>query len=139
MSSRHITIPEDLLHLQPSDLLESISMSKLARTGTSVLRRITASAQAVSVKVQGQGTMVTVSQRQYNEIVELIRQLQEKQGEDDFSQLLGQRFDALVEDMNRPGAAEAMEQALFADPSTLNANYRPGATEVVSVSEEERK
>jgi hypothetical protein len=139
MFSRHITIPDDLLHLKTSDLLESISMSKLARTGTSVLRRITASAQAVSVKVQGQGAMVTVSQHQYNEIVELIRQIQEAQDKDDFTELLSQRFDELVEDMNRPGAEQAMGEALFADPASLNANYRPGTTEEVSAGEDKRK
>ncbi len=137
MSAGKITIPEDLLHLKPSDALESVSMSRLARTGTAVLRQITASAQAVTVEIQGQGAMVTVSQRQYDEMVELIRRIQEEKSENDFVNVLAQRFDELVAEMNRPGAADAMDAALFADPATLNANYRPGATETATENDEE--
>lgn len=129
MSTERIMIPEDLLQLKPSDALESVPMSKLARTGTEVLRQITATSQAVAVKIQGHGSMVTLSQRQYDEMVELIRQLQEEKSDDGFTQTLSHRFDALVEKMNRRGAAEAMRTALFSDVSTLNENYRPGATE----------
>ena len=135
MSAEKINIPDDLLQLKPLDALESVSMSRLARTGTTVLRQITATAQAVAIKVQGQGAMVTVSQRQYDEMVELIDQLhrssriRQDKTDRDFTQLLSQRFDQLVTDMNRPGAAQAMDAALFADPATLNATYRPGATE----------
>ncbi|MES9850330.1 MAG: hypothetical protein ABW170_00675 [Candidatus Thiodiazotropha sp. L084R] len=135
MYSRAITIPEDLLHLKPSDTLESVSMSKLARTGTSVLRQVIATSQAVAVKVQGQGAMVTVSQHQYDEMVELIRQIQEDEDESDFTRLLSLRFDELVDDMNQPGAAEAIDAALFTDPATLNDNYRPGATEAIPEKE----
>lgn len=129
MSAERITIPEDLLRLKPSDALESVSMSRLARTGTVVLRQITATAQAVAVKVQGQGAMVTISQRQYDEVVELIRRIQAEQSEDGFAQMLSQQFDELVTGMNRPGAAEAAEAALFGDPAALNKTYRPGSTE----------
>jgi len=96
-----------------------------------VLRQLTAGAQAVTVKVQGQGAMVTVSQQQYDEMVDLIRSIQEEQAGNDFSRVLSRRFDELVADMNRPGAAEAMEAALFADPATLAAHYRPGVGEAV--------
>jgi len=129
MSAERITIPEDLLQLKPSDALESVSMSSLARTGTAVLRQITATAQAVAVKVQGHGSMVTVSQRQYDEMVELIRRLQEEKSDDGFTQALSQRFDALLAQMNQPGAAQATDAALFGDPTSLNKTYRPGKTE----------
>lgn len=137
MFAETINIPDDLLQLKPSAELESVSMSRLARSGTTVLRQITATAQAVAIKVQGQGAMVTVSQRQYDEMVELITQLhrssriQQDKAENDFTQLLSQRFDALVADMNRPGAAQASNAALFADPATLSGTYRPGSTESV--------
>ena len=129
MAAERIKIPEDLLCLKPSEALESVSMSKLARTGTAVLRQLTASAQAVTVKIQGQGAMVTVSQRQYDEMVELIRRLHENEGDDGFARTLSQRFDELVAGMNRPGAAQATDAALFGEPDKLNSNYRPGATE----------
>jgi len=129
MSAGHIPIPEDLLQLKPSDALESVSMSKLARTGTAVLRQLTATAQAVTVKIQGQGAMVTVSQRQYDEMVKLIRQLREEQGDDGFTQALRRRFDDLAATMNEPGAARATDTALFGEPAALNAAYRPGVTE----------
>jgi len=129
MSAERITIPEDLLHLKRSDALESISMSQLARTGTSVLRQLTATAQAVTVKIQGQGAMVTVSQRQYDEMVELIGRLQEEKSDDGFAQVLSQRFDELVSKMNQPDAAQTTNAALFGDPAALNQSYQPGATE----------
>jgi len=81
LSVERITIPEDLLRLKPSDALESVSMSRLARTGTAVLRQITATAEAVIVKVQGQGAMVTLSQRQYDEMVQLICRIQEEKSQ----------------------------------------------------------
>ena len=129
MSADHITIPEDLLQLKPSDALQSVSMSQLARTGTTVLRQITATSQAVTVKVQGQGAMVTMSQRQYDEMIALIRRIQQETSGDGFTQVLSQRFDELVAGINRPGAAQAIDTALFGDPAALNKSYRPGATE----------
>jgi len=129
MSTERITIPEDLLHLKPSDALESVSMSKLARKGTSVLQGILETAQAVTVNIQGQGAMVTVSKRQYDEMVELIRQIQDEKSEDGFTEVLTQRFDSLIVKMGRPGAAKATDTALFGDPASLNETYRPGATE----------
>ena len=128
-SAEQITIPEDLLQLKSSDALESVSMSTLARKGTAVLRQLTDSAQAVTVKVQGQGAMVTVSQHQYDEMVALIHRLQRELEGDDFTQALSRRFDELVAGMRAPGAAEATEQALFGEPSRLNETYRPGTTE----------
>lgn len=129
MSAERITIPPDLLQLKPSDVLESVSTSKLARNGSAVLRQITASSQAVAVKVQGQGSMVTVSQRQYDEMVELIRRLQQEKSEDGFTEALSQRFDKLLAQMNQPGAAEATDAALFGPPASLNETYQPGDTE----------
>ena len=129
MSSPPISIPDDLLQLKPSDDLESVSMSRLARTGTAVLRQLTATAQAVAVKVQGQGAMVTLSQRQYDEMVALIGQLRDAQSDDGFTEALRQEFDELVTQMNRPGASEATGRALSGDPASLNDSYQPGATE----------
>ncbi len=129
MPADKITIPDDLLRLKPSDALESVSMSKLARKGTSVLQQIMNTAQAVAIKVQGQGSMVTLSQRQYDEMVELIHLIQEEKTEDGFIRALSQEFDELVTRMNLSDAAQATEAALFADPSTLNRSYQPGKTE----------
>jgi len=129
MSAERILIPKDLLQLKPSDALESVSMSKLARTGTAILRQITSTSQAVAVKVQGQGAMVTLSQHQYDEMVELIRQLREEKAYDRFTQALSQRFDALVAQMREPGAARATSEALFGDPAALARSYQPGTTE----------
>ena len=129
MSAERIVIPEGLLHLKPSDALESVSMSKLARTGSSVLRQLMDEAQAVSVKVQGQGAMVTVTQRQYDEMVMLIQRIQEEQLDDGFTQALSRQFDELVDKMSQPGSAEATNVALFGDTAALNETYSPGTTE----------
>ncbi|MGB1108733.1 MAG: hypothetical protein ACPG4N_00160 [Gammaproteobacteria bacterium] len=129
MSAERIPVPEDLLHLPSSDLLESVSMSKLARTGTAVLQRIMSTDQPVAVEVQGQGAMVTLTRHQYDEMIELIRRLKEEQQEDGFNRVLSERFDGLVADMGRPGASTATEAALFGNPLSLNQAYRPGSTE----------
>ncbi len=129
MSSDSLIIPEDLLGLKPSDALEMVSISKLARSGTAVLRRLVETDQPVAVRIQGQGAMVTVSRHQYDEMVELIRELREMTSGDDFTRVLGQRFDSLVARLNRPGAAEKTQAALFGDPAALNQGYRPGDTE----------
>ncbi len=104
-------------------------MSSLARKGTAVLRQLTDSAQAVAVKIQGHGSMVTLSQRQYDEMVALLQQLRQDSSDDGFTRALGERFDTLVATMNRPGAATTMDAALFTEADILNSNYRPGATE----------
>ena len=124
-----ITIPRDLMDLKPSSDLQSVSMSNLARKGTSVLRQLTDSAQPVAVKIQGHGSMVTLSRRQYDEMVALLQQLRQDSSDDGFTRALGERFDTLVATMNHPGAAAATDAALFSGPDTLNSNYRPGATE----------
>ncbi|MEZ5592563.1 MAG: hypothetical protein R3F53_18420 [Gammaproteobacteria bacterium] len=87
------------------------------------------SQQAVTVNIQGQGAMVIVSQRQYDEMVELMQQLREKKSDNGFTQALSQRFDELIAGMNRAGGARAADAALFGDPAPLNNSYRPGATE----------
>ncbi len=129
MTTERIAIPEDLLQLRPSNTLESVSMSQLARKGTTVLQKIQETAQAVTINVQGQGAMVTVSKRQYDEMVELIRRIQEDRSDDGFVDSLCQRFDHLITQMNRSGAQDATDAALFADPASLNETYEPGATE----------
>ncbi len=134
MSSDKITIPDDLLHLKPFAALESVSMSRLARKGTSVLQQVTSRAQAVAIKVQGQGAMVTVSQHQYDEMIELIQVLSKEKSQEEISrggfiQSLTQQFDALMIQMNQQEAAEVTEAALFNHPDSLNEAYRPGATE----------
>lgn len=124
-----IRIHEDLLRLKTSDALEHVSMSQLARQGTAVLRRIHETAQAVTVSIQGKDAMVTVPRRQYDEMVTLIQRIQSAEYEDGFDQVLAQKFDCLVAEMNRPGMAETVTDALFSDPADLNRNYRPGITE----------
>ena len=124
-----IRIHEDLLHLKTSDALEHVSMSQLARQGTAVLRMIRETAQAVTVSIQGQDAMVTVPRRQYDEMVALIQQMQDVESGDGFELALAQKFDCLVAEMNRPGAADTTTAALFGDPADLNRNYRPGTTE----------
>lgn len=129
MAAKMITIPEDLLLLKPSSALESVAVSKLARKGTALLRQLTDTSQAVAVNIQGYGSMVTLSQQQYDEMVELIRRIQEAAPEDGFTQALSERFDDLVAGMARPGAGKATETALFSSPESLNKTYRPGSTE----------
>ncbi|MFQ5644020.1 MAG: hypothetical protein ACE5FQ_10025 [Thiogranum sp.] len=129
-----ITIPNDLMDLKPSSDLQSVSMSSLARKGTALLRQLTDTAQAVAVKIQGHGSMVTLSQRQYDEMVTLLQQLRQDSADDSFTRVLGKRFDTLVATMNQPGAATAMDAALFTEADTLNSNYRPGATETAQDS-----
>lgn len=129
MSTDNVLIPEDLMHLKHADELESVAMSSLARSGTEILQRLVSSEQAVAVKVQGKGAMVALSQRQYDEMVALVHALRAGEDKDGFTRMLGQRFDQLVSAMNRPGAAQATHQALFAKPAGLNESYRPGETE----------
>ena len=124
-----INIQYDLLKLKPSDKLESVSMSHLARNGTLVLRQMLTTSQPVAVKIQGHDAMVTLSQKQYDEMVGLIHQLQEEPSEDGFIQVLGNRFDKLVARMNQPDAAIDTAAALFSHPVELNQSYRPGITE----------
>lgn len=130
MSSKRINISDELRHLQPSDALEKVSMSTLARQGTRVLQRISDTAQAIAVNIQGKGAMVTVSQRQYDEMVQLIQQLSAHQSTDaEFTASLSQGFEDLVTQMNTPDAPEQLDQALFGSPSSLNESYRPDRTE----------
>ncbi|NOX91957.1 MAG: hypothetical protein GXP18_05770 [Gammaproteobacteria bacterium] len=129
MSADKISISKDLLRLKPFDALDSLPISKLARQGSAVLQQIVSTSQAVAVKVQGQGAMVTLSQRQYDEMVELIHAIQLEKSSDGFTELLSQQFDELMIRMNQPGAARATQTALFDTPATLNKAYRPGATE----------
>jgi PHD/YefM family antitoxin component YafN of YafNO toxin-antitoxin module len=129
MQSDRITVPKDLLNLKRSADLDSVSMSTLARRGTSILQKLVSSAQAVAIKIQGHGSMVTLSQRQYDEMVTLIHQLKAKTEDDGFTEAMSQRFDDLVERMNLPGASEASDAALFGNSDKLNKTYRPGATE----------
>lgn len=128
-STDRIKIHEDLLRLKPSGALEHVSMSQLARKGTSVLRKIQEKDQAVTVSVQGQDAMVTLLRSQYDEIIGLIQQIQGIQADDGFDQELARKFDCLIAEMNRPGAAGTAAAVLFGDPADLNRNYRPGTTE----------
>ena len=129
MPLARITIPSNLADLKFSADLQSISMSTLARKGTAMLRGLTESAQAVTVKIQGQGAMVALSQHQYDEIITLLVQLRRAESDDGFTQALSERFDSMVAVMNQRGAGEAMDAALFTDTNSLNANYKPGTTE----------
>jgi len=61
-----------------------------------------------------------------------IYQIDEEQAGVRFPEALAQRLDDLIAQMNRPGAAQAVESALLADPATLNRTYRPGATETAN-------
>lgn len=129
MTAVKINIQDDLLKLKPSDKLESVSMSQLARNGTLVLRQMLTTSQAVAVKIQGHDAMVTLSQKQYDDMVALIRQIRDEHSEDGLIQALGNRFDDLVANMNQPGAAKATAAALFSNPDELNKSYRAGITE----------
>ena len=113
MPFSRISIPNDLMDLKPSSDLQSVSMSSLARKGTAILRQLTDTAQAVAVRIQGHGSMVTMSQRQYDEMVALLQQLRQSSSDDGFTQALGERFDTLVAAMNLPGAAAAVDAALL--------------------------
>jgi len=104
-------------------------MSHLARNGTLVLRQMMTSAQPLAVKIQGHDAMVTLSQKQYDDLVALIRQLSEQSSEDGFTRILGKRFDKLVAKMNQPDADKHTAEALFSHPAELNQSYLPGATE----------
>jgi len=129
MSADKISISKDLLHLKPFAALESMPMSKLARQGSAVLQQIISTSQAMAVKVQGQGAMVTLSQRQYDEMVELIQAVQLEKSNDGFTESLSQQFDELMIQMNQPDADKAAQAALFGTPATLNKVYQSGATE----------
>jgi hypothetical protein len=83
----------------------------------------------MAVNVQGYGAMVTLSRQQYDEMVVLIRRIQEEEPGDEFTQALSARFDDLVAKMKQPGAGKATETALFSSPDSLNRAYRPGTTE----------
>jgi len=127
---QNVIVPEDLMFLQPSEELPHISMSSLARKGTELLRTQVDKMQPVSVKVQGAGSMVTISQRQYDEIVALIQSL--RKPEDGMSKYLSDRFDALVAGM-RDGAGERAHDTLFSTTDDgLNKAYRLGDTETYS-------
>ena len=115
-----------LPRLDPSDRLENIPLSRLARTGTSLLRKLVEAGRPVTVTVQGQGAMVALSQQQYDEMVRQIRQLE---AEDAFTQALSRRFDTLMAQMNGVNSRQATQAALFGEPDALNASYRPGDTE----------
>ena len=115
--------------LKPSSELETVPVSRLARKGTELLSRLTETSEAVAVQVQGVGSMVTLSRRRYDEIVAMVNNLGHEPEADDFTRALGARFDALVATLNRPGAPEAVDAALFAGPDALNASYKPGTTE----------
>ncbi len=126
MTIRHISIPDDLMLLKSSDDLQSVSMTQLARKGTAILRQLTESNQAVAVKIQGQGAMVTLSQRQYDEMIELLQQLRQESEDDGFLEALAEQFDVLSARMSD---AESAGKALFTEAEYLNRHYRPGDTE----------
>ncbi len=130
MMKTHPRIHTARSRLDPSDRLERIPLSRLARTGTSLLRKLVEAGRPVTVTVQGQGAMVALSQQQYDEMVRQIRQLEaEDTSEDAFTQALSRRFDTLVAQMNGTNSRQATEAALFGEPDALNASYRPGDTE----------
>ena len=129
MAERGRQTSMDDKRLKPSSELEHVPVSRLARKGTELLSELTETSEAVAVQVQGVGSMVTLSRRRYDEIVAMVNGLGPEPEDDDFTRALGARFDALVATMNQPGAGEAVDAALFADPADLNASYRPGTTE----------
>lgn len=79
MPTDRIEIPGDLLQLKPSDDLDSVSLAEFTRTSTSVLQKMLEMGQAVTVNIQGGDGVVAVSARQYDEMVDLICQIQQKQ------------------------------------------------------------
>ena len=129
MAERGRQLPMGNKRLKPSSELEHVPVSRLARKGSELLSELTETSEAVAVQVQGVGSMVTLSRRRYDEIVAMVNGLGPEPEDDDFTRVLGARFDALVATMNQPGAGEAVDAALFADSADLNASYRPGTTE----------
>jgi hypothetical protein len=128
MASQNSKAAKARTPLKPVSELESVSVSRLARRGTELLSRLTASSQGVAVRVQGVGSMVALSSQQYDEMVALINELNEAQ-DDGFAQALNQQFDRLVEQMNQADARAAIDEALFSGSDVLNASYQPGDTE----------
>jgi len=124
-------LSKSLLSLKPSSDLEHVSMSSLARKGTALLQQLLETAGAVSVRVQGKGAMVTISQKQYDEVVALVQKLRLAE-RDGFRQTMSVHFDEMVARMAEPGAGKKTEEILFGDPEELARHYRPGATETKS-------
>jgi len=54
-----------------------------------------------------------------------------EQTADEVTEAIARVFDDLVAKMNRPGAGQATDSALFAHPASLNRTYRPGETETI--------
>ncbi|TVS13814.1 MAG: hypothetical protein EA419_00790 [Wenzhouxiangella sp.] len=129
MAERSTQASMEANRLKPSSELETVPVSRLARKGTELLSRLAETSEAVAVQVQGVGSMVTLSRRRYDEIVAMVNNLGREPKDDDFARALSTRFDALVANMNQPGAPEAVDAALFADPDVLNDSYQPGTTE----------
>ncbi|MEM7706704.1 MAG: hypothetical protein AAF358_14185 [Pseudomonadota bacterium] len=125
-------IPESLRDLKPSEALDSLSMSQLARNGSAILRSLMETEGAVTVKVQGQGAMVTLSQRRYDELVALIRSLETPPESDRLTEALRSEFDALKSAMANEDASDTADKALFGGVDTLRKSYRPGETEAKS-------
>ena len=126
-------IPDSLRRIKPSCELESVPVSRLARKGSEVLSQITATGEAVAIKVQGMGSMVTMSRTQYDAMVEQLLQADEGSAADDaFRTALARRFDAIAATWDRPDFSSAVDRALFDNEAGLNASYRPGATETTS-------
>jgi hypothetical protein len=128
MASQNSKAAKTRTPLKPVSELESVPVSRLARRGTELLSRLTASSQGVAVRVQGVGSMVALSSQQYDEMVAMINELNEAQS-DGFAQALSQQFDVLVERMNQADAETAIDEALFSGSDVLNASYQPGDTE----------
>lgn len=83
MPTDHIEIPSDLLQLKPSAEIESVPLSRFLHKSASVLQNMLEIGQSVTVSIHDRGAMVLVSRRQYDEMVELICQIREKDSGDD--------------------------------------------------------
>lgn len=130
MPTPRIDLPSTLEHLATSDTLEQVPLSELARKGTQVLRRALETAQGLAVSVQGQRALVTLSRQQYDDMVLVIRQLQDESPESEFNAHLRVRFDTLVASMSpTPGALKKATRGLMRDTEGLREHYRPGDTE----------
>lgn len=130
MPTPRIVLPDTLVRLATSDSLEQLPLSELARKGTQILRRTLETAQGVTVSIQGQPALVTLSRQQYDDMVRVIRHLREDPPESEFNAHLRARFDTLVDRMSpTPGALKEATHGLMRNTKGLREHYRPGDTE----------
>ncbi len=114
--------------LDPTEALDRIPLSQLARKGTGLLRKLVESRRPVTITVHGEPAMVTLPRDLYDQMVAQLQALSASP-EDPLTTALAENFDRLVAEMNHPDGSAAVTRALFAEPAEINRSYRPGDTE----------